>query len=178
VDGFPPRSAARAFKKCIEDWETLPLDGISKSDFTCVLQQRCETVEEARVLVAGILDLLARRFAHESAGMPRERAVFVSYAHEDVHWRKRLQNVLRPLERSVDISLWTDHFLKAGEEFVRTIAEAIDEARVAVLLVSAAFMDSHFIGKQELPRIIARAPTLSPPVRHSGAVRGRSGSRP
>jgi hypothetical protein len=122
-----------------------------------VLQQRCETVEEARVLVAGILDLLARRFAHESAGMPRERAVFVSYAHKDVHWRKRLQNVLRPLERSVDISLWTDHSLKAGEEFVRTIAEAIEEARVAVLLVSAAFMGSHFIGKQELPRIIARA---------------------
>ena len=64
---------------------------------------------------------------------------------------------MRPLERSVDISLWTDHFLKAGEEFARTIAEAIDEARVVVLLVSAAFMDSHFISKQELPRIIARA---------------------
>jgi predicted Rossmann-fold nucleotide-binding protein len=149
--------AARAFKKCIEDWDTLPLEGISKSEFTRVLQQRCATVEEARLLVAGVLDLLADRFAYESAGMPRERAVFVSYAHEEAHWRKRLQNVLRPLERSVDISLWTDHFMKPGEEFVRTISEAIDEARVAVLLVSAAFLNSQFIATEELPRIISRA---------------------
>jgi hypothetical protein len=108
------------------------------------------------MLAAGILRLLDRRFAYEAADAPRIRAVFVSYAHEDRYWLTKLRSVLRPLEHTVELSVWDDQSMRPGASFEREIADAIAAARVAIILVSDAFLRSAFIRDKELPWLLAR----------------------
>jgi hypothetical protein len=88
--------------------------------------------------------------------VPRTR-VFVSYSHRDKRHLDRLRVHLRPLEQKGVIDLWDDTRLIPGSEWAREIADAIDSAKVAILLVSADFLASSFIVENELPPLLAAA---------------------
>ncbi len=77
--------------------------------------------------------------------------VFISYSHKDKKWLERLQAHLKPLERAGLVDRWDDTRIEAGDEWRKEIRQALDAARVVVLLVSADFMASDFIAKDELP---------------------------
>ena len=64
---------------------------------------------------------------------------------------------LRPVERAGAINLWSDTKLRAGDRWREEIQKAINEAKVAVLLVSADFLASEFIVTNELPPLLATA---------------------
>jgi hypothetical protein len=64
---------------------------------------------------------------------------------------------LRPVERSGAISLWSDTKINPGARWREEIKQAIDEARIAVLLISADFLASEFIVTNELPPLLAAA---------------------
>ena len=82
--------------------------------------------------------------------------VFISYAHKDERWRERLVGHLGVLERAGLIQLCDDHQIRAGENFMGWIHEAMLQARIAVLLVSADFLTSEFIQDKELPQLFDR----------------------
>lgn len=82
--------------------------------------------------------------------------VFVSYSHADSDYLARLKVHLRPFEYQGLVELWSDSRIRPGGRWKREIAEAIDRAAVAVLLVSADFLASDFIAKNELPPLLAR----------------------
>jgi hypothetical protein len=83
--------------------------------------------------------------------------VFISYSHRDRRWLDRLIVHLKPLERAGMIVPWEDTRIRAGERWRDEIVNSMAAARVAVLLVSAEFLASDFIAKNELPPLLESA---------------------
>ncbi len=96
------------------------------------------------------------RFDSRSQEKQRPTA-FVSYSHADKVCLRRLQIHLKPLERDGLVDVWADTRIKAGEDWKVRIAAALDEAAIAVLLISADFLASDFIINDELPPLLAAA---------------------
>lgn len=90
--------------------------------------------------------------------MPKARkTVFISYAHKDRKWADELVTFLAPWIRDKRIDLWDDSQIQLGDNWQGKIKEAIEEATVAVLLVTKNFLASDFITEYELPSLLERA---------------------
>jgi hypothetical protein len=90
--------------------------------------------------------------------LPVEKTqVFISYARRDNDWLVRLKRVLAPLVQNYTIDPWDDSRLRAGQDWHEEITNAMRRARVAVLLVSPNFLDSHYITREELPFMLSAA---------------------
>jgi tetratricopeptide (TPR) repeat protein len=88
--------------------------------------------------------------------------VFVSYAREDRKWLDpdNPRNLIPFLEDSLrrqNVVFWYDKGLVPGDEFKRLIGMEIDQAQIALLIVSQYFLNSVFIETEEMPRIANRA---------------------
>ncbi|MGK7911222.1 MAG: SUMF1/EgtB/PvdO family nonheme iron enzyme [Synechococcus sp.] len=88
------------------------------------------------------------------ASNTKRTKVFISYSHRDSSALERLQVHLKPLERDGIVERWDDTKIRAGQDWKAEIDRALDEARVAILLVSADFLASDFIHDDELPPIL------------------------
>jgi len=64
---------------------------------------------------------------------------------------------LKPLQRSDKITLWDDTLIKPGDNWREVIRRALEETKVAILLISADFLASDFINSEELPALLAAA---------------------
>jgi hypothetical protein len=83
--------------------------------------------------------------------------VFVSYSHADEKWTDELKVILAPLIRQERIAFWDDSSITPGTDWKREIDVQLRSAKVAILLVSARFLASDFIVREELPVIVERA---------------------
>lgn len=82
--------------------------------------------------------------------------VFIAHSTHDAEWLERLKTMLAPLVR-VGLSCWDDTQIQPGQHRQQEIATALAGARVAVLLVSPAFLASEFACEQELATVLAAA---------------------
>jgi len=87
---------------------------------------------------------------------PRSK-VFISYSHYDSGILDRLQVHLKTFIRESSIDVWDDRKIIPGTKWREDIRKAIDLAKIAILLVSADFLSSDFIMKNELPPLLAAA---------------------
>jgi TIR domain len=90
--------------------------------------------------------------------------VFISYAHKDnespdagKRWLNRLLEQLQPLVLQNKVTEWSDTQLEAGELWDQSIKTQLQNAKVAVLLVSPAFLASKYIRNSELPILLMNA---------------------
>lgn len=85
--------------------------------------------------------------------------IFISYSHKDVQWKDRLVFHLRVLEEPGVCQLWHDRDITLGQDWYPDIERAINQAHLAVLLITNDFLDSKFIAKEEIPRFLKRRKT-------------------
>jgi predicted acylesterase/phospholipase RssA len=103
----------------------------------------------------------ARRFMESAA--PKD-TVFISYSHDDAKVRDEMLATLEhELAGLPALRLWADTQIRPGAEWEREITRAMHRTRIAVLLVSKAFLESSFIETEETPFFVkaARANLLS-----------------
>ncbi len=77
--------------------------------------------------------------------------IFVSYSHKDEEEKNRLLVHLGGLQRAGKIDLWNDDRIGAGGAWEQEINQAMNQARVAILLITADFLNSDFIISKEVP---------------------------
>jgi tetratricopeptide (TPR) repeat protein len=82
--------------------------------------------------------------------------VFISYAHRDHHWCDQLKDHLGGLHHQDRLALWTDHLIRAGDEWDAAIQRELDKAAIIILIVSPAFLGSRFCQTVELRRALER----------------------
>ena len=82
--------------------------------------------------------------------------IFISYSHRDKVWRDRMRKFLEPWVPD-GLLIWADDRIRAGELWDSKITQVIEQARVAVFLVSQDFLDSGFIMEREVPPLCEAA---------------------
>src|SRR4028119_190422 len=87
--------------------------------------------------------------------------VFISYAHEDnlstdpsKQWLNRLLQHLQPLVFQKQVRAWSDTAIETGERWYESIRTQLQNAKVAVLLLSPAFLASDYIRNSEIPLLM------------------------
>ena len=81
--------------------------------------------------------------------------VFISYSHNDKEWLNKFRRHFRPFESKIEF--WDDSKINAGQKWKQEIKTAINNTKIAVLLISADFFNSDFITEQELPPLLKAA---------------------
>lgn len=82
--------------------------------------------------------------------------VFISYSHKDETEKDQLLSHLGVLQKAGLINVWVDDRISGGADWEDEIRQAMGRAKVAILLVSANFLNSDFILGKEIPNLLER----------------------
>lgn len=83
--------------------------------------------------------------------------IFISYSHKNSIYKESiLKYMCAIMQKDLIIEEWHDQYIQAGTNWKASIFEAINRAKIAILLISTDFLVSDFIMKEELPAILEK----------------------
>jgi len=82
--------------------------------------------------------------------------VFISYSSRDEREKDELLSHLGVLRNAGLVDLWSDDRIRPGSDWDQEIRQAISQANIAILLISANFLNSDFILNQQIPLLLSR----------------------
>ena len=82
--------------------------------------------------------------------------LFISYSHNDEEFKDELLTMLAGLRRQGVIDAWQDRQIEAGDEWYKSIQDAMNDCDLALLLVSPEYLASRFIQEDEQPKLLQR----------------------
>ncbi len=74
--------------------------------------------------------------------------VVLLYSHRDAAHKAAIEAHLSPLVRTGHVRLWSDQRIRPGADWHASVCQALDEADIAVLLVSSDFVASDFCWRE------------------------------
>lgn len=79
--------------------------------------------------------------------------VFICYSRKDKKWKEHVASFMQIMKMAgrFDYEAWHDSKIELGKNWESAIDEAINNAKVALLLISPDFLQSEFILKHEVP---------------------------
>jgi len=85
------------------------------------------------------------------------KTIFISYSHKDEIWKDRFKPHVTMLEKAgLQIKIWDDRRIDVGDNWYPEITQAIEQATVAVCLISADYLASDFCMKEEVPFLMKK----------------------
>ena len=83
--------------------------------------------------------------------------IFVSYSHKDEKFKDELVTMLAGLQRRGIVDTWQDRRISPGDEWNKSIQDAMNECDLSLLLVSPDYIASRFIQEEEQPKLLERS---------------------
>jgi formylglycine-generating enzyme required for sulfatase activity len=83
--------------------------------------------------------------------------IYISSSRRDNWWVQAVRSRLGPLESRYGVALWTEAQIASGRQWERDVSDAIDRAKVAIVLLSPAYLASEMRMHDELQRLVERA---------------------
>lgn len=102
----------------------------------------------------GTLPIIAHQKFKAQSEKKRNK-VFISYSQLDKEYLIDIQRHFKPFLNQIDF--WDDTKIRPGQKWKNEIRNAIDETKVAILLLSTDFLGSDFISTNELPPLLESA---------------------
>lgn len=84
------------------------------------------------------------------------KSVFLSYSHKDEEWKNRLITHLKIIESEGNLIIWDDRKIDIGDDWLPEIEKQLNLADICILLISANYLTSNFIKRNEIPKILER----------------------
>lgn len=88
-----------------------------------------------------------------AATRERRKVVFLCYSHQDSGMQSELMEFLSAMN-SIGVDPWVDTKIPAGHNWKAAIEASLRQAQVAIVLVSISMINSEFIRKYELPKLL------------------------
>jgi hypothetical protein len=88
--------------------------------------------------------------------MAEKTGIFLSYSRKDHRWVDRLLEILKPLLKEKNVSLWSDIEINPGENWHEAIESSLDRSQIVILLVSEDYLASRLVD-EELSLILERS---------------------
>ena len=82
--------------------------------------------------------------------------LFISYSQQDQTEIEALLTHLEGLQQAGRLTLWSDRDIAPGADSQSAITQAIEQADIALLLITANYLASEFITGREIPALLTR----------------------